>query len=118
MPIAKGEGFVDYVLWGADGQPLAVVEAKRSLKDPAVGWQQARLYAACLEQMKGQRPLIFYSTGHHTWLWDDCRAAPRDVQGFLTRVDLETPLPRATLPMHTPSLTVDPALLTTPYHFA
>src|SRR3546814_2765057 len=61
MPNAKGEGFVDYVLWGADGQPLAVVEAKRSLKDPDVGQQQARLYADCLEQMKGQRPLIFYS---------------------------------------------------------
>src|SRR3546814_10511672 len=46
MPKAKGEGFVDYVLWGAAGQPLAVVEAKRSLNDPDVGRPQARLYAA------------------------------------------------------------------------
>src|SRR3546814_2319393 len=94
MPNAKGEGFVDYVLWGADGQPLAVVEAKRSLKDPDVGRQQARLYADCLEQMKGQRPLIFYSNGHHTWLWDDCRAAPREVQGFYTREELELAIQR------------------------
>src|SRR3546814_14343955 len=65
MRNAKGEGFVDYVLWGADGQPLAVVEAKRSLKEPDVGRQQARLYAECLEEMKSQRHLIFYSNGHH-----------------------------------------------------
>ena len=73
----------------AKGQPLAVVEAKRSLKDPDVGQQQARLYADCLEAMKGQRPLIFYSNGHHTWLWDDRRAPPREVQGFYSRDELE-----------------------------
>jgi type I site-specific restriction endonuclease len=30
MPNDQGEGFVDYVLWGDDGKPLAVVEAKRT----------------------------------------------------------------------------------------
>ena len=90
MPNAQGEGFVDYVLWGANGKPLAVVEAKRSLKDPDVGQQQAKLYADCLEAEKGQRPLIFYSNGNHTWLWDDCRAPPREVQGFYTRDELVT----------------------------
>lgn len=82
MPNEQGEGFVDYVLSGANGKPLAVVEAKRSLKDPHVGQQQAKLYADCLEAEKGQRPLIFYSNGKHTWLWDDRRAPPREVQGF------------------------------------
>ena len=52
MPNNLGDGFVDYVLWGKDGLPLAVVEAKRSLKDPDVGQQQARLYADCLEAEK------------------------------------------------------------------
>lgn len=88
MPNNKGEGFVDYVLWGKDGKPLAVVEAKRALKDPEEGQQQAKLYADCLEKMRGQRPLIFYSNGYHTWLWDDQRAAPRAVQGFYTQDEL------------------------------
>ena len=39
------QGFVDYVLFGRDGLPLAVVEAKRSSKDPNIGQQQAKLYA-------------------------------------------------------------------------
>src|SRR3546814_19715114 len=72
--------FRSYGLWGPDGKPLAVVEAKRSMKDPDVGQQQARLYADCLEAEKGQRPLIFYTNGNHTWLWDDRRAPPREVQ--------------------------------------
>lgn len=88
MPNNQGIGFVDYVLWGADGKPLAVVEAKRSLKSPQSGQQQAKLYADCLENSTGQRPIIFYSNGYATWLWDDTRAAPRAVQGFYTRAEL------------------------------
>ncbi|MGQ0503660.1 MAG: DEAD/DEAH box helicase family protein [Panacagrimonas sp.] len=97
MPFGTGEGFVDYVLWGADGKPLAIVEAKRTLKDADVGQQQARLYADCLEKMKVQRPLIFYSNGHHTWLWDDRRAPPREVQGFYNADELALAVQRRSL---------------------
>lgn len=97
MPNGKGEGFVDYVLWGVDGKPLAVVEAKRSFTDPDVGRQQAKLYADCLEEMKGERPLIFFTNGHKTWLWDDRRAPPREVQGFYTRDELELAIQRRQL---------------------
>jgi type I restriction enzyme R subunit len=115
MPNEKGEGFVDYVLWGANGQPLAVVEAKRSLKDPDVGRQQAKLYADCLEAMNGQRPLIFYSNGHHTWLWDDQRAPPREVQGFYTRDELDLAIQRRKLEKDPRSLRIDPAIAGRPY---
>src|SRR3546814_1880080 len=103
MPNAKGEGFVDYVLWGADGQPLAVVEAKRSLKDPDVGRQQARLYADCLEQMKGQRPLNFHSHDPHPWLSSDCRPAPPRDQGLYPRQELDLAIPRRHLTVNPPS---------------
>ena len=49
MPNAQGKGFVDYVLWGDDGKPLGLVEAKRTRRDARVGQQQAKLYADCLE---------------------------------------------------------------------
>jgi len=61
MPSENGRGFVDYVLWGDDGLPLALVEAKRTRKSAQVGQQQARLYADCLEKQFGRRPIIFYS---------------------------------------------------------
>jgi type I restriction enzyme, R subunit len=89
MPNEKGEGFVDYVLWGPDGLPLAVVEAKRTKKDARIGRQQAKLYADRLEAKFNQRPLIFYTNGYKTWFWDDLNYPPREVQGFYKRDELE-----------------------------
>ncbi len=94
MP-SEGTGFVDYVLWGADGLPLAVVEAKRTTKSAQVGQQQAKLYADCLEKQFGRRPVIFYTNGHEHWLWDDAAGyPPREVQGFYTRDELELMIQR------------------------
>ena len=90
MPTADGRGFVDYVLWGADGLPLAVVEAKRTAKSPEVGQQQAKLYADCLEREFGRRPVIFYTNGYVHRIWDHAGGyPPREVQGFYTRDELE-----------------------------
>lgn len=89
MPNTTGTGYVDYVLWGDDGKPLALVEAKRTRRDATVGQQQAKLYADCLEQRYGQRPVIFYTNGYETWLWDDTAYPPRPVQGFYTKDELQ-----------------------------
>ncbi len=96
MPNGQDKGFVDYVLWGDDGRPLGLVEAKRTRRDPRAGQQQAKLYADCLEKMFGQRPVIFYSNGYDHWLWDDVRYAPRRVQGFHKKAELELLIQRRT----------------------
>lgn len=97
MPNAQGVGYVDYVLWGGDGLPLAVVEAKKTTVEPAIGQQQAKLYADCLEQMTGRRPVILYSNGYQTWLWDDAAGyPPRRVEGFFTSDELELMVQRRT----------------------
>ena len=115
MPTSLGEGYADYVLWGQNGKPLAVVEAKRSLSDPEVGRQQAKLYADCLEQMKGQRPLIFYANGHKTWLWDDQCSAPREVSGFLSRDELELAISRRVLRQDLRGLEINSNIAGRPY---
>ncbi|PHI20954.1 type I site-specific deoxyribonuclease [Lewinellaceae bacterium SD302] len=85
----NGKGYVDYVLWGDDGRPLALVEAKRTGKEPEAGRHQARLYANALESEFGRRPLIFYTNGYRTMLWDDeFYSAPREVSGFLSKAAL------------------------------
>lgn len=89
MPSTSGDGFVDYVLWGHDGKPLALIEAKRTKKDALVGQQQAKLYADCLEATYGQRPVIFCSNGYEHWIWDDKFYPPRRISGFLKRDELE-----------------------------
>ncbi len=96
MPNTPGKGFVDYVLWGDDGKPLGLVEAKRTRRDPRVGQQQAKLYADCLEAQFGQRPVIFYSNGYEHWIWDDASYPPRQVQGFCKKAELELLIQRQT----------------------
>ncbi|MDP3375019.1 MAG: DEAD/DEAH box helicase family protein [Hydrogenophaga sp.] len=89
MPNNQGVGYVDYVLWGDDGLPLAVVEAKRTRRDARAGQQQAKLYADCLEQQLGQRPLIYCTNGYEHVLWDDTQYPPRTVQGFHKKDELQ-----------------------------
>jgi type I restriction enzyme R subunit len=90
MPNESGVGQVDYVLWGSDDLPLAVVETEKTETDPNLGREQAKLYADCMENMFGRRPVMFYTDGFRTWLWDDSSEyPPRGVQGFFTRDELE-----------------------------
>lgn len=90
MPNASGLGFCDYVLWGDDGKPLAVVEAKKMAVSPINGKHQAELYADRLENQHGQRPIIYYSNGFQTYIWDDLFYPPRIVQGFHSKEELQT----------------------------
>lgn len=90
MPTKNGVGYADYVLWGDDEKPLAVIEAKKTSVDPEVGQQQAKLYADCLEKMHGQRPIIFFTNGYKTRIWDDLAYPPRTIAGFYKKDELET----------------------------
>ena len=83
------KGYCDYVLFGRDGLPLAVIEAKRTSKDPNIGRKQAVLYADCLERKFGRRPMMFTSNGFETYFWDDMSSPQRKVSGFFTKSDLE-----------------------------
>lgn len=111
MPNNTGEGFVDYLLWGDDGLPLAVVEAKRTKKDARIGQQQAKLYADCLQQMKGQRPIIFFTNGYETWLWDDQQYPPRKVQGFYKKDELQLLINRRSSLKDLTSATINKAIV-------
>jgi type I restriction enzyme R subunit len=110
MPSSEGRGFVDYVLWGDDGKPLAVVEAKRTRRDARVGQQQARPYADCLERQFGQRPLIYYSNGYEHWLWDDSNDPPRAVQGFGKKDELAWLMQRRSLRKPLAAAAIDEAI--------
>ena len=89
MPNKTGVGFVDYVLWDDNGKPIGLVEAKRTTRNVNEGQQQAKLYADCLEDKYGIRPIIFLSNGYKIWLWDDQVYPPRPIQGFYTKESLQ-----------------------------
>lgn len=89
MPNTQETGHVDYVLYGENGKPLAVVEAKRTSKDAKIGKQQAKLYADCLEKEYAQRPIIYYTNGKEIYMWDDLSYPERKVSGYYTQDELQ-----------------------------
>lgn len=89
MPNNASKGYADYVLFGKDGKPLAVIEAKRTSKDANVGKHQAELYAYCLEKRYGVRPVIYYTNGYEIYCIDGLGYPPRRLFAFHTLKDLE-----------------------------
>ena len=88
MPNQAQVGFADYVLYGDNGKPLAVIEAKRTSVDPAKGRQQAKLYADLLEKQHGRRPVVFLTNGFETYLQDN-QYPERQVAALYSKRDLE-----------------------------
>lgn len=108
-------GYIDYVLFGKDGAPLAVVEAKKTTKDPNVGKQQAVLYADCLERKFNRRPFIFYTNGFETFFWDDSQYAPRSVSMIFAMADLQKLMDRRNLLCDLNSVKINTEISGRPY---
>ncbi|MCS6596042.1 DEAD/DEAH box helicase family protein [Bacillus cereus] len=96
MPNNTGEGFVDYVLRGENGKVIALVEAKRTSKNPKEGRQQSKLYADCIEKEQGLRPIIFYTNGYETYIWHDDYGA-RKTSGFYNKEEVQLLIDRRIL---------------------
>lgn len=85
-----GHQYSDYVLLGKDGKPLAVVEAKKTAVDAAIGREQAKQYCQNIQTNHGgELPFCFYTNGHDIYFWDLDNYPPKKVHGFPTRADLE-----------------------------
>ncbi len=116
MPNSAGIGFIDYVLYGNDGLPLAVVEAKRTSKDPIVGSQQAKLYADCLQNKYIRRPFIFTSNGFEVFLTDDLAGYPRrKVFGVFTKEELQLLIDRRDILKPLNNIEINDAITNRPY---
>lgn len=88
MPNETGTGYVDYVIWGDTGKIIAVLEAKKASVSADTGRNQGKLYADCIQSMQGFRPVIFYTNGFETYLWDDENSSPRIVSGMFPQKDI------------------------------
>nr|WP_321485582.1 DEAD/DEAH box helicase family protein [uncultured Draconibacterium sp.] len=85
-----GHQYSDYVLLGKDGKPLAVVEAKKTSVDAAIGREQAKQYCHNIQNSHGgDLPFCFYTNGYDIYFWDLDNYPPRKIFGFPTREDLE-----------------------------
>lgn len=89
MPNSEGIGYADYVLFGPDRKPLAVIEAKRTSINPTNGEHQAELYADCLEKKYGVRPVIYFTNGFKLYVVDRLGFPKRQIAAFHTLEDLQ-----------------------------
>jgi type I restriction enzyme R subunit len=90
QPTATGRGNSDYVLWGDNGKPLAVVEAKKTSVNAEIGRTQAKCYADGFETSYGQRPIVSYTNGYDIWIWNDAQNEPPcKLYGFYSKDSLE-----------------------------
>lgn len=116
MPNPSGTGYVDYVLWGKDNLPLAVVEAKKASVDPIVGSHQAKLYADCLHNQYGRRPLIFTTNGFEFFYTNDFMGYPRrEVAGFFTQDELQLEIDRRTQRKPLEHIEINDSITNRPY---
>ncbi|MBT2253837.1 DEAD/DEAH box helicase family protein [Priestia megaterium] len=106
MPNNTGDGFVDYVLRGDNGKVIAIVEAKRTSRDPKVGRHQAKLYADCIEAAQGLRPIVFYTNGYETYIWHDVYKA-RKTSGFYNKEEVQLLIDRRTLRKRLTDIEID-----------
>ena len=82
-----GSGRPDYVLLAANGQVLAVLEAKRGDADPYDAKEQAQGYARAMTA-----PFIILSNGKEHCFWNHTRSDQPDayrIERVPSRVDLE-----------------------------
>ena len=81
--------YVDYLLLDSLGDPIAIIEAKRTSKDPIVGQKQAEQYADDIKAQTGKDVFIYLSNGYEIWFWDRERYPMRQIKGFHAKKDLE-----------------------------
>jgi hypothetical protein len=84
-------GITDYCLFLPSGEVLAIVEAKKTSRDPREGQEQLRIYLDKVAAREGQTfmPFGFMTNGKDVLYWDSGAENPRLVAGFFTSDDLK-----------------------------
>src|SRR5512136_162053 len=82
-------GVTDYCLYRANGEVLAVVEAKKTAVDVRQAEAQLTYYVNEIEKHQSFKPFGFLANGREIYFVDVGLAAKREVFGFFTREDLE-----------------------------
>jgi type I restriction enzyme, R subunit len=77
------QGFIDFLLLGADGKPLIVLEAKSEAIDPLSAKEQARKYA----RSQNAR-FVILSNGNIHYLWDLEQGNPTVISSFPTQTSI------------------------------
>ncbi|MBQ0011808.1 MAG: DEAD/DEAH box helicase family protein [Clostridiales bacterium] len=93
MSNKSGVGFCDYVLYGRNGHPLAIVEAKKTSENATKGSYQVKEYGECMKRKYGYVPILYYTNGYEIYVIDGLYPA-RKVMAFHSLDELDRMLER------------------------
>lgn len=82
-------GICDYVLYGANGTIVAIIEAKRTSKDVRLAEAQADFYVKEIEKQQGYKPIAFLSNGNNHYVIEP-GSTRREVAGIFSLEEIET----------------------------
>ncbi len=80
---------IDYVLYGRDSRPLAVIDCTNSSMSPIKGRAAAQHAAELLAIKYGYKPIAYYSSGYQIFCIDQLGYPARRVFGFHSLDELE-----------------------------
>ena len=98
---------VDYVLYGRDNRPLAVVEYTTTVQNLVEGRIKGIEKADKLAIKCGYKPIVYYTNGYHIYVIDQLGYNPRRVFQFHTIEELELLKLRATMRQDISNPTID-----------
>ncbi len=81
--------YADYLLLDKNSNPFAIIEVKRTTKDPILGQKQAEQYAEDIQKQTGKEVFIFLTNGYEIWFWNKPFENPRMIKGFHNQDSLE-----------------------------
>ena len=88
--LKEEKAYADYVLLDNKGNPIAIIEAKRTSKDSRIAGQtQGEGYAKDIKDQTNSDVFIYLTNGIDIWFWNKGHSNPRKILGFHSREDLE-----------------------------
>ena len=80
---------IDYILYGRDSKPLAIIDTTESSINPISGRNKVTRLASSMETKYGYRPIAYYAVGYHIFCIDQLGFPARRVFGFHTLDELD-----------------------------
>ena len=106
---------VDYVLYGKDNKPLALIEYTTTTKNLVEGRMKAVEKANKLAVKYGYKPIAYYTNGYLIYIIDQLGYKPRRVFQFHSLEELERLKVRANIRQDIKNPVIDDAITNRPY---
>lgn len=106
---------IDYILYGRDNKPLAIIEYAATSKNLVEGRIEGMMKAEKLSVKLGYKPIVYYTNGYSIFIVDQLGYKPRRVFQFHSIEELELLKLRSSMRMDITNPVIDDAITNRDY---